>query len=102
MSRLNKQLPPLDTLLFFEAVVRNGRFTKAANELHLAQGAVSKQIKALEHSLGVPLFERQARGISLNAAGTALYAEVSPLLQRLQNTVGANCVRLKIRGHHRF
>lgn len=89
MSRLSKQLPPLETLLFFEAVVRCGSFTKAAHELHLTQGAVSKQIKTLEQSLGVPLFERQARGISLNTAGSALYAEVSPLLQRLQATVSA-------------
>lgn len=61
MSRYLKHLPPLDTLITFEAVARNGSFTRAATELCLTQSAVSKQIRTLEDALGLSLFERQAR-----------------------------------------
>ncbi|SEJ62320.1 DNA-binding transcriptional regulator, LysR family [Pseudomonas linyingensis] len=84
MSRYARHLPPLETLIAFEAVGRNGSFTRAATELYLTQSAVSKQIRALEDSLGVALFERQARGIRLTAAGAAFYAEVGVALERLQ------------------
>ena len=87
MSRYLKHLPPLDTLITFEAVARNGSFTRAATELCLTQSAVSKQIRTLEDALGVSLFERQARGISLTRAGTGLFAEVSAMLERLQHSV---------------
>lgn len=83
MSRYARHLPPLETLVAFEAVGRNGSFTRAATELCLTQSAVSKQIRTLEDSLGVALFERQARGIRLTAAGADLFAEVSAGLERL-------------------
>ena len=83
MSRYARHLPPLETLIAFEAVGRNGSFTRAATELCLTQSAVSKQIRALEDSLGVALFERRARGIRLTAAGEGFYAEVSAGLERL-------------------
>ncbi len=82
-----KHLPPLNTLIFFEAVVRNGSFTKAATELFVTQSAVSKQIRALEDSLNVTLFERRSSGIVLTAAGENLYAETSLLLEKLLRTV---------------
>ena len=95
MSRYARHLPPLETLIAFEAVCRNGSFTRAATELCLTQSAVSKQIRALEDSLGVVLFERQARGIRLSAAGTDLFAEVSSGLERLLRTTA------RIRAAHR-
>lgn len=87
MYRPFKTLPPLDSLLFFEAVARHGSFTRAAAELCLTQSAVSKQIKVLESSLGLALFERQPRGITLTRAGMALFGELTPLLQQLQRSV---------------
>ncbi|WP_293760923.1 LysR substrate-binding domain-containing protein [uncultured Aquitalea sp.] len=83
MSRYLKNLPPLDTLIHFEAVLRNGSFTKAATELCVTQSAVSKQVRALEDWLKLPLFERQVRGITPTPAGHALYRELQPLLQGL-------------------
>lgn len=95
MSRYARHLPPLETLVAFEAVGRNGSFTRAATELCLTQSAVSKQIRALEDSLGVALFERQARGIRLTAAGADLFAEVSAGLERLLRSAA------RIRAAHR-
>ena len=87
MNRYHKHLPPLDSLITFEAVGRNGSFTRAASELCLTQSAVSKQIRALEDNLKLALFERQARGICLTQAGASLFSEVSTLLERLQHSV---------------
>ena len=87
MNRYHKHLPPLDSLITFEAVGRNGSFTRAASELCLTQSAVSKQIRVLENNLKLALFERQARGICLTHAGASLFSEVSTLLERLQHSV---------------
>lgn len=58
-------LPPLSSLLPFEAAARLESITEAADELNLSQAAVSKQIKALEQYLGAALFERRNRAIYL-------------------------------------
>ncbi|WP_136477479.1 LysR substrate-binding domain-containing protein [Pseudomonas sp. DG56-2] len=94
MSRFSRHLPPLDTLIAFEAVVRTGSFTRAAGELYLTQSAVSKQIKLLEEHLGAVLFDRRARGIALTSAGEGFSAIVEPMLESLLN----NVLRLKA-GH---
>lgn len=78
---------PLETLISFEAVGRHGSFTRAAAELFLTQSAVSKQIRALEDAVNVPLFERKARGVALTTAGKELLATVVMLLERLQQSV---------------
>jgi DNA-binding transcriptional LysR family regulator len=59
----------LRQLKVFEAVARNGSFTRAAEELHLTQPAVSMQIKQLEDSAGLPLFEQLGKKIYLTQAG---------------------------------
>lgn len=87
VNRYSKNLPPLDSLITFEAVARNGSFTRAASELCLTQSAISKQIRALEDNLKLTLFERQARGICLTQAGASLFSEVTTLLERLQHSV---------------
>lgn len=71
----------------FEAVARRLAFGAAAQELHLTQPAVSRQIKALEDELGAPLFHRGTRHVELTAAGSALLRTVAPLLDRLDATV---------------
>lgn len=65
-------LPPLNTLRVFEAAARHGSFVRAAEELHVTHGAVSRQIRLLEDSLGVALFERRNRAVHLTAAGEQL------------------------------
>lgn len=57
----------------FEAVARHLNFTRAAEELHLTQPAVSMQIKQLEESIGLPLFEQLGKKIHLTEAGQEMY-----------------------------
>jgi len=80
------QLPPLELLLAFEAAARHLSFTKAAGELFLTQSAVSRQIQALEQSLGGRLFERRTRALLLTERGQVLYKVAQDLLQQLQDT----------------
>lgn len=64
-----KLMPPLFTLLAFEAAGRLQSFTRAARELNMTQAAVSKQIKLLEAHLGTPLFIRANRAVHLTPEG---------------------------------
>ena len=77
-------LPPLDLIQGFEAAARSLSFTKAAEELSLTQSAISRQIRALEDSLGVALFERRPRSLALTEEGATLYRVVAEVLERLQ------------------
>ena len=67
---MRRRLPPLKTLPAFELAAERASFSAAAGELNLTHGAVSRQIKALETHLGVPLFRRRNRSIALTEAGT--------------------------------
>jgi LysR family glycine cleavage system transcriptional activator len=69
MNKLGKSLPPLACLLPFEAAARLGSFSRAAEELHITQAAISRQIRALEEDLGTSLFERRNRAVFLTEAG---------------------------------
>ena len=80
------KLPPLNFIEGFEAAARHLSFTKAAAELFLTQSAVSRQIKALEDQLGVPLFERHTRALSLTPEGEALFQTVADVLRRIEET----------------
>ncbi|MBC3208036.1 LysR family transcriptional regulator [Pseudomonas sp. SWRI111] len=64
-----KRLPPLPALHTFLITAQCCNFTRAAEQLHITQGAVSRQIAGLEDHLGYPLFIRQARGLALTAEG---------------------------------
>jgi LysR family glycine cleavage system transcriptional activator len=66
------RLPPLTALRAFEAAGRHLNFTRAAEELHVTQAAVSHQIKLLEEHLGQALFRRAGRNLALTPAGRAL------------------------------
>jgi LysR family transcriptional regulator, glycine cleavage system transcriptional activator len=79
-ARLARSLP-LDALRGFEAAARLASFTAAADELSLTQSAVSKQVKALEDTIGRPLFERGPRGLALTAEGRVLLDALQPLLR---------------------
>lgn len=69
MAHPMKRLPPLPALHTFLITAQCCNFTRAAQQLHLTQGAVSRQIAGLEEHLGYPLFIRQARGLSLTREG---------------------------------
>lgn len=71
------RLPNLDLFHTFEAVARQRSFTLAADELCLTQSAVSRQIKALEDTLGLRLFHRLHRAIDVTAEGQRLFDSVT-------------------------
>ena len=64
-----KRFPPLPALHTFLVTAQHCNFTRAGQQLHITQGAVSRQIAALEEHLGYALFQRQARGLSLTREG---------------------------------
>ncbi|QDB99420.1 LysR family transcriptional regulator [Mesorhizobium sp. 8] len=68
---------PLETLRAFDAAARTGSFSAAAERLNLTHGAVSRQIAKLEGWVGLKLFERGARGVSLTIEGNRLHIRVS-------------------------
>ena len=82
-----QNLPPLKSLLAFEAAARHLSFTKAAKELSLTQGAISYQVKQLEKHLGIKLFHRKIRQITLSSEGLRLYETTQQLLQKLQDDI---------------
>ncbi len=76
-------LPPLPSLVAFEAIARRRSFALAASELHLTPSAVSHQVARLEEFLGVKLFERSSRGVKLSPAGEAYLLRVGGALGAL-------------------
>jgi LysR family transcriptional regulator, glycine cleavage system transcriptional activator len=80
-----KDLPPLGTLAAFEAVVRHRSVSRAASELHLTHGAISRQIQQLERALGTTLFERGAREMAPSPAATRLAGAVADALTLLSS-----------------
>ena len=83
MHKTLRALPSLDFLRGFEAAGRRLSFTLAAEELFLTQSALSRQIKALEDALGVPLFERGHRALALTPKGAAFHRAVTETLDSL-------------------
>ena len=93
------RLPPLNAIKAFEAAARLGSFTRAAKELNVTHGAISRQIRLLEDWLSIRLFVRTSRNAVPTQTGADLLAEVGPALdrvaivcQRLQNRVPATAV----------
>ena len=81
---LRRSLPSLQFLQAFEAAGRLLSFKRAADELHVTPSAISQQIKALEESLGIVLFERIVRGLRLTDAGRAYWQDVHDALVQLR------------------
>ncbi|WP_394688612.1 LysR family transcriptional regulator [Hoeflea sp.] len=84
-----KALPPLAWFRAFEAAARRLSFTAAAEEIGMTQSAVSQHVKSLETSLGVPLFIRRARGLSLTDDGRKLLPQVGTALETLSAAASA-------------
>ncbi len=78
----------LTQLAVFEAVARLGSFTRAGEELHIAQPTVSVQVKKLAATIGLALFEQSRRKITLTEAGRELYALCQDIFDRIQQVEG--------------
>jgi|APCry1669192522_1035417.scaffolds.fasta_scaffold00090_20 LysR family nitrogen assimilation transcriptional regulator len=75
-------------LYYFTKIFEAGSFSQAARTIHVAQPALSQQISELEASLGIPLFERSARGIKPTVAGQKFYEDASAILRRYESLPG--------------
>lgn len=78
-----RKLPPMTTLPAFEAAARHLSFTKAAEELFVTHGAISRAVKNLEGQLGVTLFERGTRSVQLTAVGEPYARAIHDALDQL-------------------
>ena len=78
---------PIRGLRSFCFAARSLSFKHAANELYLTPSAVSHQIKQLEEQLGIELFQRKTRSISLTTAGKNFFDAVSPIITMLEGTI---------------
>lgn len=76
-------LPPLNTLPPFEAAARHESFARAADELFITASAVAHQVKTLEAALGIDLFIRHPRGVSLSLQGQSYLNSIQPHLREL-------------------
>jgi DNA-binding transcriptional LysR family regulator len=84
------RLPPLNALKTFEAAARHASFSKAAEELHVTQSAVSHQIRQLEGWFGISLFDRQGRQTNPTPEGRELAASLEESLGQ----ISAACQRI--------
>ncbi|KVO02219.1 LysR substrate-binding domain-containing protein [Burkholderia ubonensis] len=80
-----RRLPPLHALQIFSTVARHRSFTRAAEQLCITQGAVSRQIQTLEAHYGFPLFKRHAKGLTLTAEGEQLLPVVNESFARIED-----------------
>lgn len=81
------RLPPLNSIKVFEAAARHQSFVKAALELCVTHGAVSRQVRQLESSLDVTLFERRNRAVFLTAQGRTFFAACHQVLIDLSRAI---------------
>jgi DNA-binding transcriptional LysR family regulator len=84
-------------LRYFEAVARHSHVTRAAEELHIAQPALSKQISQLEHELDVALFDRVGRNVRLTEAGEALLPHARMVLAQVEAARAEMAERIGLR-----
>jgi DNA-binding transcriptional LysR family regulator len=90
----------LRKLRYFVAVAEHLHFRRAAEALHIAQPALSRQVRALERDLGVQLFDRDQRSTTLTTAGRQLLEDAAPLLAAADAT--RRRVQRSARGTHRL
>lgn len=100
---MRRKIPSTTALVCFEAAARHESFTKAAQELALTQGAVCRQIGALEAFLNVELFRRSRRGVRLTEAGLSYSRRVATQLDAVERDTlsvmrqqGANVIELAV------
>jgi DNA-binding transcriptional LysR family regulator len=88
-SRRYSDSMELRHLRAFQAVARGFSFTRAATDLHYSQSTISEQVRALEAELGVRLFERAGRGLTLTSAGERLAVYADQVLALVETARGA-------------
>lgn len=88
----------LNQVRYFQAVVRLGSFTEAAEECHISQSAISQQVKALEQELGIRLIERMNRKFTLTPAGEYFYQK-SLILVADYDRIVQDAVRISRKDH---
>ncbi len=86
MNKIERQLPGGDLLKTFVTIAECGNLTRAAEQLHKTQSAVSVQLRKLEQTLDATLFDRQARGMVLTASGEKLLPAARRTLAELERT----------------
>ena len=86
MVRRHYSLPSLNALAAFEAAARHLSLTKAAEELNVTPGAVSRQVRMLEEELGSPLFLRRHRAVELTREGETMAASLLDGFERISST----------------
>lgn len=85
MRYQRRLLPSISMLMAYDAAARAGSFTAAAQELNVTQGAISRQIGALENQLGIELFERDHKPLQLTNVGRVYAQNVHTALQLIRN-----------------
>lgn len=80
---MSRRIPPLNSLRAFDAAARFLSFTKAAEELHVTQAAISHQIKGLEEFLGTQLFVRRNRALLLTEEGQNYWPQIREVFEKL-------------------
>lgn len=80
---MSRWIPSLTALRAFEAAARQGSFVRAADELNITPAAISQQVRLLEEQLGVLLFARRARSVSLTTVGACYARELGVALDRI-------------------
>ncbi|MCW2241438.1 transcriptional regulator GcvA [Azospirillum canadense] len=100
---MTRQMPPLNALRAFESAARNGSLTRAAQELLVTQGAISRHVSQLESWLGVTLCRRMRRGIELTPEGAsyattlrAAFEQIELQTRRIRERPSENTLRIKL------
>jgi LysR family glycine cleavage system transcriptional activator len=88
-STVRRSLPPLNALRAFEAAARHLSLSLAANELNVTPAAISHQVRLLEDHIGLPVFERNGRGLALTDAGAAGLPDLREAFARLSAAMDA-------------
>ena len=89
------RLPPLNALRAFERAAGRSSFRAAAEDLNVTQGAVAQHVRRLEETLGVKLFDRQPKGLTLTDAGRALRAEAEKVPPAIVARLGVDVSELE-------
>ena len=89
MQSLGSKLPPLKSLVAFEAAARHLSLTRAARELGISREAVSRQVRVLEEHLGIKLFDRLHRAVALTTSGKKFQSVVQESLENIAYVTGA-------------
>lgn len=80
-----RRLPPLNALRAFDAAARNGSLTRAARELLVTQGAVSRHVSQLEKWLGIALVARTRQGVEMTPEGAAYFTTLRTALDQIEH-----------------